>query len=141
MAGDSRVAAFAVIALCGTPTDALRLPLQSIRQQISATVFRGVTPVPAPFAIAEAGLSDVFSGPAASAQLTCVWDAAVVKEAQIRDLVNLAIQSSAFRELRVISLMTSNRVQLVIHGARRSCNAFLELAALQNLAVADATFS
>ena len=102
-------------------------------------------PVPSPFALAECFTPTAFSPvePPARARVALAWD--VTLEPKVDALLVLAQSGAvghAFTELEVVSrARASNRVNLVIRGARRSCTAFLDLCATRDLEVQTAHWS
>ena len=108
--------------------------------------FACAAPVPSPFAIGASFSPQAFSSPDhARVRLTLAWDVKV--EAQVEELVALALSPSraaTLADLRVVSTQlckTSGRVNVVLDGARRSCKAFVELAAMRNVAAQTAQWS
>ena len=133
-----------LLGILATPAGAFNVPLAALSSRVASRVVQEFAPVPSPFALSEAFGSSVFGGPqeGAVSQLTITWDSE--KEASVKDLIELALSTSALSsQMRIVSVSQSATygVKVVILGVRRSCRAFIELAALNNLAVQSATWS
>ena len=136
-----------LLVLFACPAAALRVPLMALSKRVTAWGVQtaALSQVGSPFALSANFSPEVFGLPRETAvsQLTVTWDRR--REAQVKELIKLALSGSArTASLKVLKLgycEATDGVQLVILGARRSCRAFMELAALNNLAVQSVTWS
>merc|ERR1712196_371687 len=125
---------FAMVAMMALPSCALRLQLQSLTRQATSNLLRGVAPSPSPFALAECGIAPAFTPTKAKlTTVTLVWDAAV--ESDVTALMKLALSGPLGAALTVTKIYSSSKIKLVVRGARQSCDAFVQHAAMRNLAV------
>ena len=127
-----------LLSLVGS-ADGLRIPLNVIGRRVGAAISRDFFP-PSPFALSSSFEPSVFSP--ADCRESCValsWDSEVALD-RVEALISVALSKTPDVVVAEIG-RASDGVRIVVRGARRSCLALIQLAAMSNLAVQTATWS